>query len=186
MADILKSIHQGDLVSQYVTPGPRDSFMAMLQTGDVAVDTAFMLVDLSDTTNWPHAKTGIISVEGIHIHINPAAAFRGEVVIGWLSGVDATNGDLNKLTKWDFTQLGTPVTECICYLNLGGFHCKTDNWFGQTLANDVLFQTDVNLKGPDGGAAAYPSGNGDLVLRIDRTAGNASVALEILYHTDEA
>jgi len=47
-----------------------------------------------------------------------------------------------------------------------------------------LFQTDVNLGGPDDPATiTYPSGDGDLVLLVDRTAGSVSVSVTIIYET---
>jgi len=58
----------------------------------------------------------------------------------------------------------------------------TDQWFGPTTANDATWQTDVDLTGPDG-AVAYPSGDGDLVMKITRTASQTDVSVTILYTT---
>ena len=66
----------------------------------------------------------------------------------------------------------------------GGFHCQSSTHFGPILANSVLFQTDVNLGGPDDPSTlTYPSGNGDLVLLVDWTAGTVSVSITMIYET---
>ncbi len=44
-------------------------------------------------------------------------------------------------------------------------HCDDAHHFGPTVTSTV-FQTDVDLIGPDGGVASHPSGNGDLVLLV--------------------
>ena len=69
-------------------------------------------------------------------------------------------------------------------MNYGAFEvsCEVAHWFGPTTINDTAFQTDVNLIGPDG-VTVYPSGSGDLIWRISRTAGNISGSITIGYRT---
>ncbi|KKM11737.1 hypothetical protein LCGC14_1720660 [marine sediment metagenome] len=52
------------------------------------------------------------------------------------------------------------------------------------LVNSTLFQTDVNLGGPDDpSTTTYPSGNGDLVMLIEQTAGAVDVSVTMIYET---
>ena len=66
-----------------------------------------------------------------------------------------------------------------------GIHCKADSHFGPMLVDSVLFQTDVNLGGPDDPATiTYPSGNGDLVMIVDGDGSNTvDVSITIGYET---
>lgn len=156
---------------------------AGLHIDAVAATAGYMIIDLSDTTNWGHQQTGHIDLCCINVVFNPGATFDGHVDLGFLANVDASNGDLYVIKNWTFDSgitSGIAFTDYVPFAG-GYFHCGTQRFFGYTHANDVLFQTDVNLIGPPGGAAAYPSGNGDLVLRVDRTAGSLSIGILVGY-----
>ena len=68
----------------------------------LAAPKGYMLVDLSDTTNWPHTAGDHITLEHLNLQVDPTAAFRGDIYIGFLSDVDADNGDLNKVVTFHF------------------------------------------------------------------------------------
>lgn len=173
----------GGMSSLKVVPGLHHSFHVSMHTGTTAADKMFMLVDLSDTTNWPHTDTGSIDVGYVHVAIACDNAFTGEIVLGFLSDVDDTNGDFNHIICWSFTlKNDTHVVDSSTFGSLGHFECSVDNFFGEVTANSTLLQTDVSLTGPDGNTS-YPSGNGDLVLFCDVPAGNVEVAVNITYHT---
>lgn len=171
----------GGIVGLRVTPGYHRLNWIHLDAQDISADTAFMLVDLSDTGNWPHTGTAHLHIDFIHITINPDSSFTGDIKLGFLSNVDAANGDLNILHSWHMEQERTTLVD-VLPLEFAQVHCRTSEWFGPTDANVGLFQTDENLQGPDG-ATAYPSGDGDLVLRIERTAGNIDLGVNVGYTT---
>lgn len=177
----------GDLVtkdgrtSQFVASGFTDTQTVHLDVQDVQAQTAFMLIDVSDTTNWPHTNVAEINIEYILIEVDPDANFVGEIKIGFLSNVDGDNGDFNQLLDIDMVRKSDLLVE---ELNFGshGIHCTTDHHFGLVTANSILFRTGVNLKGPDGNTS-YPSGDGDLVLLVEVSAGAVDVSLIIGYET---
>ena len=71
-------------------------------------------------------------------------------------------------------------------INFGAFgmDLELDHWFGPTTANSTVFQTDVDLEGPDGNTS-YPSGNGDLVMTITRAATSVAVGVTIGYFAED-
>ena len=179
----------GDLItkdgrtSQFVASGFTDTQTVHFDVQSVAAQTAYMLIDLSDTTNWKHTNTGHINLEYLIIEVDPDAAYLGEIKLGFLVDVDATNGDFHQILDIDMAKKSDLFVE---NLNFGshGFHCETDHHFGPITANSTLFQTDVNLGGPDDPATiTYPSGNGDLVLLIERSAGIVDVSITLGYET---
>lgn len=188
MAEDIHRVKSGDLItrdgvtSQYVVSGfsPTQSFHIDVQN-IIAASTAFMLIDLSDTTNWKHTNTGHINLEYLAIEVDPDSSFAGEVKIGFLSSVNGTDGDFNQILDIDMVRKADLLVEI---LNFGGhgFDCETTSHFGPVTANSVLFQTDVSLLGPDGGTS-YPSGDGDLVMIISRTAGAVDVSMTAGYET---
>lgn len=177
----------GDLItkdgrtSQSVVSGFTETHTAHMDTGSVAIQTAFMIVDLSDTTNWAHAATGHINLEYLIIEVDPDAAYLGEVKIGFLENVDGTDGDFFQILDVDMAKKSDLLVEQI---NFGshGFDCESNHHFGPILANSVLFQTDVNLGGPDDPSTlTYPSGAGDLVMLVERSAGTVDVSITVGY-----
>ncbi len=167
-----------------VVPGEHRTLYVHSNLEAIAATTGFMLVDLSDITNWPHTGIAHIDIESVTVQINPITAFRGDVELGYLSDVDADNGDFNVIFTWHFDQNADTVFQRLDFGALGHFHANatTPQWFGPVTANDAIWQTDVNLLGPDGNTS-YPSGNGDLVLKITRSAGTVDASILVGYHT---
>jgi len=170
-----------DDVSIKVIPGSDEVFRVTLDLASVAASTSCMLIDLSDTTNWPHSNTGHIDLFNYSININPSPtpAFVGDFSLGFLSNVDATNGDLHVIQTWHM-QKGASNTSVHYDFALNHYALEVAHWFGPTLADDTDFQTDENLSGPDG-RTVYPSGDGDLVLKVVMSAGSADISITIGY-----
>lgn len=179
VADI---VNHEDVNSLSIVVGHKETFIVHLDAESIGAPEGFMLVDLSDTGNWPHTNTGHIILEWMTINVNPATAFRGDVEIGFLDNVDATNGDLRIIHDFHFDQQAAEFSMAVMHDN-HGLDLEISKWFGPTNANDVLWQTDVNLDGPDG-ANSYPSGDGDLVMSIVQTAGATDVGISIGYTTN--
>lgn len=169
--------------SQYVVGGFADTQTVHLDTGSVAAQTAFMLVDISDTTNWKHTNTDHIIIDHFLVEVDPDANYLGEVKVGFLTNVDATDGDFNQILDVDLAKKSDLVVEDLDF-GTHGFHCQASTHFGPILANSTLFQTDVNLGGPDDpGTITYPSGDGDLVLLVEVSAGTVDVSVTMVYET---
>ena len=179
------SENYNDRVSLNIVPGRHRSNTVHLNAQNLVATTGFMLVDLTDTTHWPHLYGGHITIESLNVNIAPDANFEGNVEIGFLSNVDATNGDFHKLFSWNLNTTTPPDVISTSYdFDICQIECREDTWFGPTEANDTTWQTDVNLVGPPSGAAAYPAGNGDLVMKVTATAGVVDVSVTLNYLTN--
>jgi len=168
--------------AMHTVPGHVDIEVVHIDVDQSATTTTgYMVVDLSDTTNWSHTNTGHIDIAYIKINVNPTATFVGDIELGFLTNVDATNGDFNGIMEWHLDKKQDSINE---FMNFGAFEMsqETAHWFGPTTANDTVWQTDVNLQGPDG-ATSYPSGSGDLVMHVTATTSDVAVGLTIGYRT---
>ena len=166
--------------SAHFVPGHVDIEVVHVD-GDVSSTTGFMIIDLSDTTNWPHTATGHIDIVYIVVNVNPTATFEGDIQLGFLDNVDATNGDFNGIMEIHMDKKQDSITQM---MNFGAFEMSLEraHWFGPRTVNDTTWQTDVNLIGPDA-ATSYPSGNGDLVMKIEVSASSVAVGMTIGYRT---
>lgn len=170
-----------DSNSLKVIAGDEENFVVHLDANNISSTEGFMLIDLSDTTNWPHTDTGHIDIIWITLNINPGSSFAGDVQLGFLTNVDGTNGDFNIIKTWHLERQAAEIAKGLDY-SWSHIPLTTEMWFGPTTANDATWQTDTNLQGPDGNSS-YPSGNGDLVMKITLTAGAVDVGISIGYHT---
>ena len=177
----------GDLVtkdgrtSQYTAAGFTPTFSVHLDAQAVSAQQAFMIVDLSDTANWPHTETGHGVIEWLIIMVDPDSSYVGEVKLGFLSNVDGTNGDFHQVIDIDMVRKADIVVENMDF-GTHGIEMELSSWFGVTIADSTLFQTDLNLERPDGAISA-PSGNGDIVMLIERSAGSVDVSITVGYET---
>jgi len=167
--------------SLLVSPGSADIEFIHIDGEDVATETAFMLIDLSDTTNWPHTNTGHIDIVFLSGNVDPDATYAGDVSIGFLVDVDATDGDFHGLFELHMDKKTEPIAFTLP-IPFGGMSLETAHHFGPIIANSTLFQTSgADIAGPNG--STFPSGTGDLVVIVGRTAGEVSVGLTIGYVT---
>ena len=92
------------------------------------------------------------------------------------------DGDFNQILDIDMRKKADLLVEIV---NFGteGLDCETTKHFGPIIVNSTLFQTDVDLEGPDT-ATDYPSGAGDLVMIVDGDGTNfVDVSLTLGYET---
>jgi len=155
----------------------------------VAASTDYILIDLSDTTNYPHDNTTIVHLDWICWDIDatttPAAAY----LVGWgyLDNVDATNGDFFNYHHIAGTRTTGLLQEDCMIVNPNGWLGNGQHVTGHSSVDDVAFQTDVNLGSTlDPGTADTPSGNGDVAVRTTVTAGTIDLVLSGGYHTHSA
>jgi hypothetical protein len=169
--------------------GHGDTFAAVLEQPDLAADEAFVLIDLSDTANFPHTETGKIRVYTIDVNIERgenAASGEYVVYIGTIIEVDATDGS----TTWLLVlheEVDDQATD-----GVSGRHFRYHWPYGLDLevsggamvnvisnvgdSGETRWQTDVALDSPAGAAASAP-GAGDLVMWVDETGGTGSISI---------
>jgi hypothetical protein len=121
-----------------------------------------------------------VVIEYVLLEVDPGSTFAGEVKIGYLKNVDGTDGDFVTLIDVDMQRQASLLVETIDF-GSHGLHCDDDHHFGPVAANNTLFQTDVNLGGPDDPTTtAYPSGDGDIILLVEGAgAGNSAVDISV-------
>ena len=168
--------------SQFTVAGFTDTNIVHFDIQNIQTQTAFMLIDLSDITNWPHTDAGHIIIEYLIIEIDPDPTnYLGEIKLGFLTDVDGSNGDFHQIIDLDMRRKSELLVEVLDF-GSHGLDLRTNHWFGPTIADSALFQASgADIVGPDGNS--FPSGNGDFVMIIEASAGAVDVSLTVGYET---
>ncbi len=168
-------------------------FTGILQAEAVAASTAYVLVDLSDTTNFPHDQTGYIEFLGMVINTEKASDGVYDLWFGVISEVDATNGsadwfqvihleavgnatDSTDRFAWqiDYTLAGGNPRGVVCdVISEATPHLVTNI----TQNGNTNWQTDTGLASPAGAAAGATGkpGAGDIVMWVEEVSGTGTI-----------
>jgi hypothetical protein len=167
-----------------------DSVEVVYTSPAVVTSTAALIVDLSDTTNWPHKKTSSINVVGVWVDFDKAGASTDTVKVGVVTNIDASSGTV----KWFYVAGNTanhvstpgPVSPVIS----GLIRTKvSSNATPFILTNNVssqstLFQTDVTL--PTANSTFVAPAIGDIVAFIEGggTAATLTATIHLIYSAE--
>lgn len=151
----------------------------------LAASTNFILIDLSDLTNYPHVSLDYVHIEALRIEVDAAAAANYEIEFAFLENVDATNSDIYVFTHTKGTQQTGKDINIDVYTYPNGQRCRAQNLASHDIRlNDTTFQTDVNQKTTlDPSTADTPSGEHDVVMLVIITAGQIDLVVDMSYHS---
>lgn len=170
---------ENDLYLSQLSINREAQFSINMEIENLAANQNFILIDLSDIVNFPHIKaTGIIQLSQIDIFIGGSTAFRGDIELGFLENVGAVNSDTHPFHTLHLDQ-ASEFAEEHHILPFNPWIASSVNHLSsaRNLA-DVGFVTGTPLSSPFDAIAPYtsPPGNGDIYLRIIRTAGNVDIS----------
>ena len=175
----------GDLYTQQ----RGDTKFATLRATAVTADAGYVLIDLSDSTNYPHTETGRIRLYSLTLTGSmkgAAGAGKGYLYIGVVTEVDATNGSVDWFLVIDLqayvnadddsTMIQPPPwtwpNGIDLEVDVSGETC--DNLLTATKdSGATTWQTDVALISPLTGGSA--PGQGDVVVYWDETEDGATL-----------
>jgi hypothetical protein len=150
-----------------------------------AATYTYLIIDLSDTTNYPHDYTSVIHIDWIKFEV--ASDVTGDYLITWgvVENVDATDGDYYIIDHISGSRIAGNSVKGFYEFNGAGWTMDSARMAtGHTSLNDVTFQTDVNLPTTlSPGVAATPPGDGDLIMQVVLAAGTIDVICTVGYHT---
>ena len=171
-----------------VITGRTGPFLAVLQKEAVAGTTAYVLVDLSDTTNFRHSNTNAIVLKSLALHAEKAADGVYDIWVGVISEVDATNGTAIWLHCFHLEASGNPTdstdrfAQKIEYgdisLDVNAATAGSEKLkyvvSNITLAGNTAWQNDTALASPIGDSTSKP-GEGDLVMYVEEVSGSGTI-----------
>ena len=159
---------------------------------NVGTDTTwYMLVDLSDTSGWPHSETTGVVIDCIKVSVIAGASSTGTLDVGVVTRVDGTDGDVTFVIHDDWVGesgggAGQSVFENSTNFSSSGLNATVTGGnldrmlSSQKVSNDSAINTLTSLTGV---GSAEP-GVGDLVFRIENSnESGVDVAVTLNYHS---
>lgn len=146
-----------------------------------------ILIDLTDTTGFPHTETGRIDITATYFLIDRNASAQGYVRLGLITRIDGTDADIDYFSGVTFnnasdrtivrdrrfspSQLKMSVS--------GGAPTGFVTGFQET--NVTAVNTGTALDSPLGTATVTPA-VGDIVIAYGHTAGSYNASVSATYH----
>ena len=169
-------------------------YMAHLTGDDVAADTPYVLVDLSDTTNFPHSGTNELHVLGLMLSAEKASDGVYDVYVGVVTENDADDGSVSWLYQWNLESVLNPTDSTDRFhqyvdFTLGGsnpegINCLVESGAlvrfvtNNTQADSANWQNDTNRTSPVG--ATTKPGVGDIVVFVDEVSGSGTLDFSVI------
>lgn len=155
----------------------------------VAASTPYVLVDLSDVTNFPHKDANCIHLEALRLVTEKATDGIFDIWVGVVKEVDGTDGSVEWLHVWHMEAVGNPTDSTDRFLDVQDFTrggARPDGLSLQVLEDgstpafvsyasqddNVNWQTDEALGSPVGTSAP---GKGDLVFWVEEVSGSGTI-----------
>lgn len=178
-ADILRSSKEEPVALKYHING-------------LTTSTSTVLIDLSDTTNFPHKYTGAINIANISVQVDKLDTSSGTIKIGVVTRVDVSSADVKYFyeASYNNTVAASFLNEVTRFTNTAGFFFRTKvnsaNNTPYIISNDTsntaIFQTDVQLPSPNGNILP---GKGDIVLSFTNNGSGATrFVIDLLYNSE--
>jgi hypothetical protein len=182
----------------------RDKAVAVHYSNSIAAavtSTSAVLIDLSDTVNWPHKDNGAINISSIRVGFDKAAASTATVRIGVVNFVNTSTGSVTWFYKSsnDLNVSNTDVDQFDSYgegflrtkivpVNVTSAGVYSDGKTPYIASNEIttgstVYQTDVVL--PSLLSTGSASGQGDIVIEITKGVVAVNLQIEIVYFSDK-
>lgn len=159
------------------------------------ISTSAVIIDLSNTTNYPHKETGNINISSIRIDVDKAAASTCTVRLGVVTFVNTSTGSITWFASRAFrlnasnTSPSPFIHYAPNYLNLKAESAGVDvtgttpNLISNLLtAGSSEFQSDLLIPGTYTSVAPV---RGDIILQINNGTAATDVKVEIQYSSEQ-
>lgn len=187
-----KAIMASEDGEAWITDKEREGNVSVLLSTTVSTAQTYWygLVDLSDTTNWPHDISTNIHISDIYFHVDKVATAFGEFSIGVITRVDGTDADVSFVYVSSFTQNDT--LSSVEIINLSPSQIKLNVESGamskfKTTKVDLAVSA-INTGGGDlsFGSDTFTPAVGDLVAKLVKTGqGDMTITASVTYHMDD-
>lgn len=172
----------------------RKAFAVNLGVEAIDASTPYVLIDLSDTTNFPHSETNWVNLLGLILNAETKADGQYDIWVGTIIENDGTDGSAQWVHVWHLENRNNATDSTghffeVADLTLGGgnpdgINCAVASgamtYFvgNQTQTNNGNWQNDTSRTSPVG--AATKPGVGDIVIWVEEAGGAGTLDFSLL------
>ncbi len=166
-----------------VTERERNVFVAYAKQ-NVAANGYAVLVDLSDTTNFPHSRVGRIDLSATYFQVDKQQNATGAVRLGVITRVNGTDADVTfvqgvRFDKSNERHINRDRNYAPSQLKLGVEAGSANRALGVNETGITAINTGLTLDSP---AGAVTPAVGDVVIGWEQGTANFDFAVSAFYH----
>lgn len=167
-----------------VTEREIDTFIAYGDQ-DIAATAYAILIDKSDTANFPHSETGRIDLTAVYLFVDRTNTAVGRLRLGVITRIDGTDADISYIQGVSFQKGSPPTIERDRHYSPSQLKCSVvDGELNRILTGETETTTSVNT----GTTLDTPAGTatpavGDLIVKFQHDSGGQYNAfVSAFYH----
>jgi len=152
--------------------------------GSLGSNQNYILIDISNINSFFHVNTSYLHLDNMTVQIDGPANATYTLGLAFLENVTSTGADVFEVWHVDGNQIAGRSHDFFFPWFPNGPRCKSSFFTSHLVTrNSSSFQLDLNQPTTlDPSTADTPSGNGDLVLITQVTAGSITFSIDMNYH----
>lgn len=173
-------------------------FRALIVDNDVDADKWYVLVDLSNTSEYPHKTASSLVLHGIELQTEKKTDSQFDIYIGCVVENDATDGSAEVIWKWSLEAVGNPTDStdrCHDELDWTSYYPlwrglplslnTTADTLDKLTCNSTALDDKTDLQNDAGnltdgyGNTDVSAGEGDIVVFVDETGGSGTISMSV-------
>lgn len=143
------------------------------------------LIDLDDSTNYPHNEIGWLDISSVSLTVDRSSNAAGSVTVGIITRIDGTDADVTLFFGKSFTNATDRNVDLFRYFGHDGYKALVIDGETPQIATTArltgITALNTGLTIPSAYGTTTPA-VGDLVIRAVNSAGNFSYAVQFGYH----
>lgn len=157
---------------------------------NITSDQRVILIDLSDTTNWPHTAGTVVHLEYIDFEIDSDVNGAYTVHIEYLESCSTASCTSTPVWSTSGSKTAGNNTDVSLNWTSNGPVCKSGpggSMSSESITGNTNYQTDTAMISADDlvTPTVYPN-NGDVALHVDWIAGSFTLDMVVSYHSHSA
>lgn len=148
---------------------------------NITASTSFILIDLSDTVNYPHTHTNYLHLENFGFGIDADNQADYIIKLGYLKDVNDTNGTFVGVYTLGGDKIAGKSQQVLCNPFPNGPRLTDEHIVGNDITISADYRSGASILSSRG--VNVSPGNGDCVIRVIRNAGTFGLVANTSYHS---
>lgn len=156
-------------------------YSAALKDQSLTQTTGYVLIDLSDTANFPHNNSHHFHIKWLNVDWETAnATNEWSLILAFITAIDGTSASYREFFRVNHLIKGDVAGHDFVSAQISPLSLETSDFIGVDVTGDTLFNTGDALDSPRGSGLVTP-GVGDTIVKLAYSSGNVDFNMLIGY-----